>query len=91
MAQAQVWADHCEAAALALGAGHRPAAQLARCARSDARDGEKDDCQSFQAVGLPSAMKAAKASHPARGIVRPNLERRHRISSGKRAHSLVMR
>ena len=35
------------------------------------------------------AMNAASASRSAGGMVRPSLERRHRISSGKRAHSFV--
>jgi hypothetical protein len=37
------------------------------------------------------AMNAASASRSAAGMVSPSLERRHRMSSGKRAHSLVMR
>lgn len=37
------------------------------------------------------AMNAASASRSAAGMVRPSLERRHRMSSGKRAHSRAMR
>jgi transcriptional regulator GlxA family with amidase domain len=37
------------------------------------------------------AMNAASASRSAGGMVRPSFERRHRMSSGKRAHSHAMR
>src|SRR5215212_2188167 len=36
---------------------------------------------------VAAAMKAASASRSEGGMVRPSLVRRHRMSSGKRAHS----
>src|SRR3954447_13733051 len=38
-----------------------------------------------------AAMNAASASRSEGGMVRPSLERRHRTSSGNRAHSFCMR
>src|SRR5215207_7104968 len=38
-----------------------------------------------------AAMKAASASRSEGGMVRPSLLRRHRMSSGNRAHSVFMR
>lgn len=40
---------------------------------------------------LPVAMNDAKASRSACDVLRPNLVRRHKMSSGKRAHSCFMR
>ena len=43
------------------------------------------------APNISLAMNAASASRSAGGMVRPSLERRHRMSSGKRAHSCAIR
>jgi len=40
---------------------------------------------------VAAAMNAASASRSEGGMVRPSLVRRHRMSSGKRAHSFCMR
>jgi enoyl-CoA hydratase len=45
----------------------------------------------FSAADAPFVMNAASRSRSSTDVVRPSLVRRHNISSGKRAHSFVMR
>jgi hypothetical protein len=76
----------------AFGSGYHPTVELARRGGSDASDGGRTAAEIRRAVTQTLvAMNAASASRSFAAMVSPSLVRRHRISSGKRAHSLAMR
>ena len=62
-------------------------ARRARSGVTELSNAEGDYFGPLQAV----VMNAASASRSAGDMVRPSLVRRHRMSSGNRAHSLFMR